>query len=108
MEGVEHGGDLLNGEGDVDELEVVFQVQCGATGGRRDQVAGRIGQGDTQAPAHFNEHVILVGREMNWRNPDQVIDVGDRGVLAAITVRLALTGGSRVGDTGGWGDLAPE
>ena len=45
---------------------------------------------------------------MTWRHPDGVINVRDRGVLAAVTVGLAAAGSSRIGDTGGRGDLAPK
>ena len=51
VEGLEHGGDFLGGQGDGVEVEVVLQSQGSAARGRRDQVAGRLGQGDTQAPA---------------------------------------------------------
>ena len=66
MESVQEGGDFVGGEGNCVEVEVIFEAKSRAAGGGRNQVAGRVRQGDSEALAHLDEHLVLELGEVSW------------------------------------------
>ena len=108
MKGVEEGDHLVGRERDGVEVQVVLKAQGGAARRRRNQVAGSVGQGDTEVLAQLEEHRILELGEVGGGHSDGVVNISDRGVLSAVAVGGTLAAGAGVNHTGGGGNVAPE
>ena len=72
------------------------------------RVARRFLEHDAQLPAEGHKLVELVVGQVGWGDCNRVVDVGDGVVGSALAVGGAPTGRTRVGDSGGGGDVTPE
>ena len=83
VQSLEQGGDFVGRESDGVGLEVIFQPKSRAAGGRRNKMAGGVGEGDAEVLAQLDELVVLELGEVGWRHGHGVVDIRVRGVLAA-------------------------